>query len=45
MNLAEVHHKLAEVDEMAIRQGSASQQIPVPGSVFIHNGLEIEEQQ
>jgi len=42
-NLAEVRRKLAEADEAAIRQGSTSQQ--VPGSVFIRNGLEIEEQQ
>ena len=42
-NLAEVWRKLAEADEVAIRQGNASQQ--VPGSVFVRNGLEIEEQQ
>lgn len=42
-NLAEVRRKLAEADEAALRQGTASPQ--VPGSVFIRNGLEIEEQQ
>ena len=42
-NLAEVRRQLAKADETAIRQGTASQH--VPGSVFIRNGLEIEEQQ
>jgi len=41
--LAEVRRKLAEADEVDIRQGSALHQ--VAGSVFIRNGLEIEEQQ
>lgn len=42
-NVAEVRQKLAEADEAAIRRGDASHQ--VPGSVFIRNGLEIEEHQ
>lgn len=42
-NLAEVRRKLAEADEADIRRGTAS--YPVPGSVFVRNGLEIEEQQ
>ena len=42
-NVAEVRQKLAEADEAAIRRGDVSHQ--VPGSVFIRNGLEIEEQQ
>ena len=43
-NVAEVRQKLAEADEAAIRQGSASPH-QVPGSIFIRNGLEIEENQ
>jgi hypothetical protein len=42
-NLAEIRRKLAEADEIAVRQGSALEQVPV--SVFVRNGLEIEEQQ
>jgi len=42
-NLAEVRRKLAEADEEDIRRGTVPHQ--VPGSVFIRNGLEIEEQQ
>ena len=42
-NLAEVRRKLAEADEADTRQGTTPHQ--VPGSVFIRNGLEIEEQQ
>jgi hypothetical protein len=42
-SLAEVRRKLAEADEEDIRRGNTSHE--VPGSVFIRNGLEIEEQQ
>ena len=42
-NLAEVRRKLAEADEKEIALGAFLHQ--VPGSVFIRNGLEIEEQQ
>ena len=42
-NLAEVRRKLAEADEKEIAQGTFLHE--VPGSVFIRNGLEIEEQQ
>lgn len=41
--LAELRRKLAEEDEEAVRQGTVGHQ--VPGSVFVRNGLEIEEQQ
>ena len=44
-SLAEVRRKLAEADEKAVREGSALQQASVAGSVFIRNGLEIEEHQ
>lgn len=42
-NLAEVRQELAKADEEEITCGAVSHQ--VPGSVFIRNGLEIEEQQ
>ena len=42
-NLAEVRRKLAEADEEDIMQGDVSHQ--VPGSVFVREGLEIEERQ
>ena len=42
-NLTEVRRKLAEADEEEITRGAISHQ--VLGSVFIRNGLEIEEQQ
>ena len=42
-NLAEVRRKLAEADEEEIARGTISHQ--VPGSVFIRDGLDIEEQQ
>ena len=42
-NLAEVRRKLAEADEEEIARGTISHQ--VPGSVFVRNGLDIEEQQ
>lgn len=41
--LAELRRKLAEEDNEAVRRGTIMHQ--VPGSVFIRNGLEIEEQQ
>jgi len=42
-SVAEVRRKLAEADEEDIRRGTITHQ--VPASVFIRNGLEIEEQQ
>ena len=42
-SLAEVCQKLAEVDKEDIRRGNTAHE--VPGSVFIRNGLEIEDQQ
>ena len=42
-SLAEVRRKLAEADEEDIRRGNTSHE--VPASVFIRNGLEIEERQ
>lgn len=42
-SLAEVHRKLAEADKEDIRRGNTAHE--VPGSVFIHNGLEIEDQE
>jgi hypothetical protein len=41
--VAELRKKLAEEDKEEIRRGTALHQVPV--SVFIRNGLEIEEQQ
>ena len=42
-NFAEVRRKLAEADEEAARRETTSNE--VPASVFIRNGLDIEEQQ
>ena len=42
-NLAEVRRKLAKADEEEIARGAISH--PVPGWVFIRDGLDIEEQQ
>lgn len=41
--MAEVRRRLAEADQRDDQRDSAS--YDVPGSVFVRNGLEIEEQQ
>lgn len=42
-NLAEVRQKLTEADKEELSRGNTSHQ--VPASVFVRNGLELEEQQ
>jgi len=41
--MAEVRRKLAEADQQAAQQCSAPHELPA--SVFVRNGLEIEDQQ
>jgi hypothetical protein len=41
--VAEVRRKLADADQQDAQHGPAPHE--VPASIFIHNGLEIEEQQ
>ena len=41
--MVEVRRKLAEVDQQAAQQGFIPHE--VPASIFVRNGLEIEDQQ